>query len=250
TARSVSVVVILGWLAVANPEHGAAYAWILGTAAFFLVSGLVQLWLYRRGAAIRLAAYAFILVDSLALAAVLLLPNPFAADSLPRALPLRFASFMYFFVLLMQTAFSFRPSLLVWTGLCGAGASSPRSACPIRDAVTRPTPLPARAGCWPRSTRGTPNGGQPDSRRCGWASGSTTAPWWQETSAAAAAWPSRQWATRPTSRAACSPSRPSWGHPPGHASAPGRRRARGCRACAPAGAHPPRPDIPPRPRHA
>src|SRR5262252_3165988 len=63
TARSASVVVILGWLAVANPEHGAAYAWVLGTAAFFLLSGLVQLWLYGRGSAIRLAAYAFILVD-------------------------------------------------------------------------------------------------------------------------------------------------------------------------------------------
>ena len=37
TARSASVVVILGWLAVANPERGAAYAWVLGTAAFFLV---------------------------------------------------------------------------------------------------------------------------------------------------------------------------------------------------------------------
>src|SRR5262245_25707075 len=121
TARSVSVAVVLGWLAVANPEHGAAYAWVLGTAAFFLVSGLIQLWLYRRGAA-RLAAYAFILVDSLALAAVLLLPNPFAADPLPRALPLRFASFVYFFLLLMQAAFSFRPWLLVWTGLCGAVA--------------------------------------------------------------------------------------------------------------------------------
>lgn len=121
-ARSASVVVILGWLAVANPERGAAYAWVLGSAAFLLVSGLVQLWLYGRGAAIRLAAYAFILVDSLALAAVLLLPNPFAADGVPRALPLRFAGFMYFFVLLMQAAFSFRPWLLVWTGLCGAGA--------------------------------------------------------------------------------------------------------------------------------
>jgi adenylate cyclase len=29
---------------------------------------------------------------------------------------------MYFFVLLMQMAFSFRPRLLLWTGLCGAGA--------------------------------------------------------------------------------------------------------------------------------
>jgi adenylate cyclase len=29
---------------------------------------------------------------------------------------------MYFFVMLMQAAFSFRPRLLLWTGLCGAGA--------------------------------------------------------------------------------------------------------------------------------
>ena len=37
-------------------------------------------------------------------------------------MPLRYASFIYFFVLLMQAAFSFRPRLLLWTGLCGVGA--------------------------------------------------------------------------------------------------------------------------------
>jgi adenylate cyclase len=121
-ARSAAVVFILGWLAVANPERGLAYAWVLGTAAFFLVTGLGQLWLYFRGRALRLAAYLFILVDSLALAAALLLPNPYAAPGLPPALPLRYASFMYFFLFLMQAAFSFRPRLLLWTGLCGAGA--------------------------------------------------------------------------------------------------------------------------------
>jgi adenylate cyclase len=62
------------------------------------------------------------LVDSLALAAVLLLPNPFDTMGVPPALPLRYAGFMYFFLLLMQAAFSFRPRLLLWTGLCGAGA--------------------------------------------------------------------------------------------------------------------------------
>ena len=45
-ARSASVVFILGWLAVASPERGRAYAWVLGSAAFFLVTGLTQLWLY------------------------------------------------------------------------------------------------------------------------------------------------------------------------------------------------------------
>jgi hypothetical protein len=101
-SMSAAVVFILGWLMVANPERGLAYVWVLGSAAFFLVTGLVQFWLYFRGRALRLAAYLFILVDSLALAAVLLLPNPYAEPALPPAIPLRFASFMYFFVFLRR----------------------------------------------------------------------------------------------------------------------------------------------------
>ena len=121
-ARSVAVVFILGWLSGASPERGAAYVWVLGSAAFFLVTGLAQLWLYFRGRALRLAAYLLILVDSLALAASLLLPNPYVSPQVPLALPLRWATFMYFFAMLMQAAFSFRPRLLLWAGLCGAGA--------------------------------------------------------------------------------------------------------------------------------
>jgi adenylate cyclase len=121
-ARSASVAIILVWLTASNPERGPALAWVLGTAAFFLVTGLAQFWLYYRGRALQLAAYLFILVDSLALAAVLLLPNPYVTPEVPLALPLRYAGFMYFFLLLMQAAFSFRPWLLLWTGLCGIGA--------------------------------------------------------------------------------------------------------------------------------
>src|SRR5258707_2959706 len=121
-ARSVAVVFILGWLAMASPERGAAYVWVLGCAAFFLVTGLAQLWLYFRGLALRLAAWLFILVASVALAAALLLPIPSLAPPVPPAIPLRYATFMYFFVMLMQAAFSFRPQLLLWAGFCGAGA--------------------------------------------------------------------------------------------------------------------------------
>ena len=120
--RSVAVVIIIGWLALANPQRGLALAWVLGTAAFFLVTGLAQLWMYARRVAPPITPYVFMLVDTLALAAALLLPNPFEPDPPPLALPLRWASFMYFFLFLMQAAFSFRPRLLVWTGLCGAGA--------------------------------------------------------------------------------------------------------------------------------
>ena len=120
--RSVAVAIIIGWLAVSNPERGLALAWVLGSAAFFLVTGLAQFWLWARGVAPSVAPYAFMLVDSLALAAVLLMPNPFDTLGVPWALPLRYASFVYFFLLLMQAALSFRPRLLLWTGLGGAGA--------------------------------------------------------------------------------------------------------------------------------
>ena len=120
--RSAAVVVILVWLALSNPERGLAFAWVLGTAAIFLVTGVAQLWFYSRPVIPPLAPYVFVLLDALALAAVLLLPNPFDTMRLPWALPLRYAGFMYFFLLLMQAAFSFRPRLLLWTGLCSVGA--------------------------------------------------------------------------------------------------------------------------------
>ena len=121
-ARSAAVAVIIAWLLASNPEQGRALAWVAATAAVFLVTGLAQLWLYRRREPPPGAPYIFILIDSLALGAVLVMPNPFSAVQVPPALPFRYASFVYFFVLLMQTTFSFRPRLLLWTGLCGAGA--------------------------------------------------------------------------------------------------------------------------------
>jgi adenylate cyclase len=121
-ARSVGVLVIVLWVALSNPEPGLAHAWVLGTALLFAVTGLVQLWLYARDLAPALAPYLFALVDSLVLAAVFVVPNPFAPAVLPVAIPLRYGNFVFFFILLMQMAFSFRPRLLLWTGLCGAVA--------------------------------------------------------------------------------------------------------------------------------
>jgi adenylate cyclase len=108
-------------VAATNPERGAAHVWVLAFASFFLVTGLAQLVLYARGAG-SATPYVFMLADSLALAATVVLPNPFATVQLPAAMPLRYANFLFFFVLLMQAAFSFRPRLLLWTGLCGAAA--------------------------------------------------------------------------------------------------------------------------------
>ncbi len=120
--RSVAVVLIIGWTALVNPERGLAYAWIAFTALFFLCTGLAQFMFYRRRSGSTLMAYVFVAVDCLVLAAVLIVPNPFSAVRLPPPMPFRYANFLFFFVFLMQMTFSFRPSLLLWTGVCGAGA--------------------------------------------------------------------------------------------------------------------------------
>src|SRR5580765_6697407 len=49
-ARSAAVFVVIAWLAYANPERGLAYAWVLGTGALLLGTGLAQFWLYARRA--------------------------------------------------------------------------------------------------------------------------------------------------------------------------------------------------------
>jgi adenylate cyclase len=121
-ARTGAVSVIIVWTSLSNPERGAALAWVIGCATFFLLTGLAQFWLYRRRLVPAAAPYVFIAIDSVALAAVLVVPNPLATVRVPLAMPFRYANFLFFFVLLMQMTFSFRPSLLLWTGLCGAGA--------------------------------------------------------------------------------------------------------------------------------
>ena len=121
-ARSVAVVLIIGWITLVNPEQGLAYGWIVATASLFLLTGLAQFGLYRRRLGTARLPYVFVAVDSLALAAVLTVPNPFASVVMPAPLPFRFANFLFFFVFLMQMTFSFRPTLLLWTGVCGAGA--------------------------------------------------------------------------------------------------------------------------------
>jgi adenylate cyclase len=121
-ARSVAVLLVIGWTALANPERGLAYAWTVGIASFFLVTGIVQLVLYRRRLGPPLLPYALIAVDCLVLAAALIVPNPFTPVPEPVPMPFRYSNFLFFFVLLMQMTFSFRPSLVLWTGACGVGA--------------------------------------------------------------------------------------------------------------------------------
>jgi adenylate cyclase len=119
-ARSAAVVAIIAWTAVGNFERGLAYAWVVFIASLFLVTGALQFELYRGRRAGARAPYVFALLDAALLAAVIAIPNPFEPVVVPPTVVHRGPAFLYFFVLLMQTAFSFRPTLVLWSGLSGA----------------------------------------------------------------------------------------------------------------------------------
>jgi adenylate cyclase len=119
-ARSVAVLAIIAWMSVAGFERGLAHAWVVGVASLFLVTGLAQLQMYRRRLASATWPYAFAAVDAALLGTALAVANPFESAVLPPTVIHRGPAFLYFFVLLMQATFSFRPTLVLWTGLCGA----------------------------------------------------------------------------------------------------------------------------------
>lgn len=62
--------------------------------------------------------YVFVLVDCVLLAVILISQNPFNDTVIPPAIVMNGRLFTHFCMFLMQTAFSFRPHLLLWCGFC------------------------------------------------------------------------------------------------------------------------------------
>jgi adenylate cyclase len=91
----------------------------LGLEAAFLIFGLVQYALYRRGGTPTWLPFACVAIDCIGLTVALLHPNPFLPPY-PPTIPYREAVFLYFFFFLLQSAFSFSPALVLWASACGA----------------------------------------------------------------------------------------------------------------------------------
>lgn len=92
-------------------------------AAFILI-GLFDAWLSRRGLSRPWHDYAFAVADFALLSFTLVYPNPFSEDVFPPQLNLQAGNFVYFFVMLCGLAFSFRPLVMFWGGVAGAIAWS------------------------------------------------------------------------------------------------------------------------------
>ncbi len=113
--RLATLLAVQIWLLVAVFKYYTIFyhAWIL----VFLLLGAAQLFLMRRRVGERWLAYFFAILDGVLIGIVLLLPNPFFADSYPPEMVLRYANIIFVFVLLAGAALSYNPALVLCTGI-------------------------------------------------------------------------------------------------------------------------------------
>lgn len=122
--RVLALLAVLAWQAADSAAQGWAYAFNLGGVSLFALLGALQYLTARRRIGGPALAYVFVAADCVLLAAVFSLPNPFEDFTLPPAIAMQSSLFTYFFLFLMQASFSFRPSLVLWSGFCIAAARS------------------------------------------------------------------------------------------------------------------------------
>ena len=115
--RMIALGIVLLWQAVDSLESGFAYYLGLAEIASFVVLGLLQYICARQRFHMDQLKYLFVVADCALLAFIFTYESPFETVTLPPALQVEGSRFTYFFMLLMQTTFSFRPRLVLWCGL-------------------------------------------------------------------------------------------------------------------------------------
>jgi adenylate cyclase len=131
--RTLIIAAFLAWM-LAVPGEGSGSAYGVAVTVLFLVLGGWQVYVYRRANAPRWAPFAFVLADALALGVIAASPNPFHVPPMPAPIALREATFVNLFILLLQVAFSFRPLLVLWAGLCSVAVTIGATAWIAREA--------------------------------------------------------------------------------------------------------------------
>lgn len=116
--RIVALLVIIAWSAYDNPNAGLSYFYDLLEVVAFAVLGVAQWFCFRQRIYVHSLKYLFVFLDCALLAFIFSFPNPFYTSQIPPAIVMDGSQFLYFFVMLMQSTFSLRPSLVIWCGVC------------------------------------------------------------------------------------------------------------------------------------
>ncbi|PSL19996.1 adenylate/guanylate cyclase domain-containing protein [Shimia abyssi] len=114
--RIVALTVVVIWVAIDNPNHGWSYLFQLSQVVVFVLIGVLQFYSAKLGWFSDRAKYGFVAIDCALLAVISSAQNPLASYVLPPAIMMASSQFMFFYLFLMQAAFSFRPSLVLWCG--------------------------------------------------------------------------------------------------------------------------------------
>lgn len=120
--RIIALSVIIIWVAYDNFGSGIGYFYDVLQVVAFAILGALQWLCFGRRIYVHTLKYVFVFLDCALLAAVFSLPNPFYASQLPPAIVMDSSKYLYFFLFLMQSTFSLRPSLVIWCGVCMAAA--------------------------------------------------------------------------------------------------------------------------------
>jgi adenylate cyclase len=116
--RTIALLVILFWHMINNPNSGLAYVYNLSEITSFGLLGAVQYLCAKQRFGMPVLKYVFVLVDCALMALILSSTGPFDDVKLPAAVAMEGGRASFFYVFLMQSAFSLRPQLVLWCGFC------------------------------------------------------------------------------------------------------------------------------------
>ncbi len=122
--RTIALVVILVWQIFDNPSSGPEYLLALVEISAFALLGVLQYFVAKYRIHIPVMKYVFVVIDCVLLALVIVIPGLSDDIIMPPAVALDGSRASYFYIFLMQSAFSLRPQLVLWCGLWIVAARS------------------------------------------------------------------------------------------------------------------------------
>ena len=117
--RSTVLVLLAVWVSATLPfERSSLY---LTAILAFAVLGVIPFVLRHRYRQHTLLLLSFVSLDAAALSYVLIVPTPFDFEGWTQQMNLRTPAFLYLGVFVVSMALSYKPGLVIWTGLAAAG---------------------------------------------------------------------------------------------------------------------------------
>ncbi len=107
-----AIMPLVGFLA---PWPAPLFSYLL--IGLLMLSGLASLWLQQMSWYRPAFQYAFVTLDCAIVCAALIYPNPLQPNDMPPQFILRYGSFIFFFLVLAELTYQYRPRLVLWGGV-------------------------------------------------------------------------------------------------------------------------------------